>query len=201
MGEECCEFPVDNLEKLNEMEYMRTEIEGEFLHDREFLIYPRGRLDREFQKNASNISGIVASNNISSGGAHIITPFKIKGTNIIVMINRGWIPKDMMPQEKRLETFPTGTVKISAIIRKSENRPQFVSENRPNDGIWFYKNFKEMGNYCGAEPIYLEATEKHSYLPNGPISGQSNIEIKNKHVEYFVTWLVLLLIGNLIIIF
>lgn len=170
------------------MEYRKVEIEGEFLHEREFLIYPRGRLDKEFQKSSTNKSGLVASNNISSSGAHIITPFKIKGTNLIIMVNRGWIPKDRMAKEKRLDTFPTGNIKISGIVRKSENRPQFVSRNQPNKGIWFYKNFQEMGDYCGSEPIYIEATEEHTYLPYGPISGQSNVDIRNKHVEYFVTW-------------
>uniref|UniRef100_A0A0K0FK35 SURF1-like protein n=1 Tax=Strongyloides venezuelensis TaxID=75913 RepID=A0A0K0FK35_STRVS len=186
MGKKCVEFPFDDLSKLDDMEYMKVKVEGKFIHEKEFLIYPRGRFDKEFKK--SDSSGIVASNNMSSSGAHVITPLKIKDRNMIIMVNRGWVPKDRMSKDTRLDTFPKEYVKLSGIVRKSENRPQFVSENLPDKGIWFYKNFEQMGKYCGALPIYIEATEEHSYLPNGPISGQSNVEIRNKHVEYFLTW-------------
>uniref|UniRef100_A0A0N4ZWY8 SURF1-like protein n=1 Tax=Parastrongyloides trichosuri TaxID=131310 RepID=A0A0N4ZWY8_PARTI len=188
MSNKIVPFPINDLTKLENMEYEKVEIEGEFLHDREFLMYPRGRFDKEFVKNKSNVSGLIASNNLSSTGAHIITPFKVDGTDLIIMINRGWVPKNKMPKSTRINTFPTGKIKLSAIVRKSENRPQFISENIPDKGMWFYKNFKQMGDYCGSMPIYLEASTEHSYFPDGPISGQSNVEIRNKHLEYLSTW-------------
>uniref|UniRef100_A0AC35TNZ6 SURF1-like protein n=1 Tax=Rhabditophanes sp. KR3021 TaxID=114890 RepID=A0AC35TNZ6_9BILA len=181
------QFPFEDLSKLETMEFNKVELEGEFIHEREFLIFPRGRFDPEFQKNDRG-GGLIASNTSSSSGAHIIAPFKIKGTDLIVMVNRGWVPQTHMAKSARKGTFPTGPQRLTAIIRKSEGRPQFVSENNIAKGIWFYKNFKQMGEYCGSAPIFLDATTEHSYFPNGPIAGQTNVEIRNKHVEYLATW-------------
>uniref|UniRef100_A0AC35F9H1 SURF1-like protein n=1 Tax=Panagrolaimus sp. PS1159 TaxID=55785 RepID=A0AC35F9H1_9BILA len=73
------------------------------------------------------------------------------------------------------------------IENTNENRPQFVGENIPERNVWFYKNFEEMANHCDALPVYLEATFESSQR-HGPIGGQTNISVRNEHLNYLLTW-------------
>ncbi|CAD5229365.1 unnamed protein product [Bursaphelenchus okinawaensis] len=177
-------IPLPNdLGDLQDLEYRRVKVRGRYLYDRQFIIAPRGRFDEGFKDKGSSLIGDSKS---SSHGGHFITPFLIEGTNQIIMVNRGWLPTEMhtfeMNKRRRNEV-----VEIEAIVRKSENRPQFVSANKPEKNMWFYKNFNEMGQHCGALPVLLDLAYN---LEHGdePISGQTNINLRNDHWNYLVTW-------------
>ncbi|KHN87803.1 SURF1-like protein [Toxocara canis] len=177
-------FPDDNLSLLSDLEYRRVRVTGEFLHDREFTIHPRGRFDEGFKEKSG---GLVASSSVSSHGAHVITPFKLAKSGRIIMINRGWVPPEKISPKCRKDAQIKGEVTLDAIVRHSEKRPQFVSNNIPAQGIWYYKDFEAMAERYGTEPIYLEATYE-STLPGGPIGGQTNISLRNEHLNYLITW-------------
>ncbi|CAI4225999.1 unnamed protein product [Auanema sp. JU1783] len=182
------EFPIDNLESLLDLEYRRVRIIGEFLHEREFIIAPRGRFDVGYVQKDSG--SLLSDNNMSSHGAHVITPFKIKGTNLIIMVNRGWVPPELISRSSRLNSEPKGIVTFEAIVRKSEKRPQFVGENIPEQGVWFYKDFYQMAQQYGTHPVYVEAVHETT-VPGGPIAGQTNINVRNEHLSYLTTWFTL----------
>ncbi|GMT04651.1 hypothetical protein PENTCL1PPCAC_26825, partial [Pristionchus entomophagus] len=186
LNDPAVEFPIDNLKSLESMEYRRVRIKGRFLHEREFLLSPRGRFDPGMKKDESQGS-LLSSNDISSHGAHIVTPFVISGSNMIIMVNGGWVPRAKMDRETRLNTEEKGEVTIEAIVRKTENRPQFVGANQPDRGVWFYKDFNEMARYAGTSPIYVESVYEMT-RPGGPIAGQTNVKVRNEHLNYLLTW-------------
>lgn len=43
----------------------------------------------------------------------------------IVLINRGWVPKNFVNPNSRPEGQIAGSIEIVAVVRKSETRPQF----------------------------------------------------------------------------
>ncbi|KAK6036203.1 hypothetical protein COOONC_26292 [Cooperia oncophora] len=45
LNEPAVAFPTEDVSQLQSMEYRRVRVTGEFLHDREFFIAPRGRFD------------------------------------------------------------------------------------------------------------------------------------------------------------
>uniref|UniRef100_A0A0K0DPZ0 SURF1-like protein n=1 Tax=Angiostrongylus cantonensis TaxID=6313 RepID=A0A0K0DPZ0_ANGCA len=158
LNEPAVDFPFDDVSKLDTMEYRRVRITGEFLHEREFYISPRGRFDPGQTFSFLLIQGsIFSTDSLSSHGAHIITPFRLSNSNLIVMVNRGWVPASMISQSSRQSSQPKGIITLDAIVRKSETRPQFISKNMPERGQWFYKDFFEMARYYNTDPIYLEA--------------------------------------------
>lgn len=181
---EAVPFPEDNFALLNDLEYRRVRVTGEFLHGREFTIHPRGRFDKGFKEKGS---GLVASNSVSSHGAHVITPFKLSKSGRVIMINRGWVPPERVSPKSRMNAQIKGKVTFDAIVRHTEKRPQFVSNNIPAKDIWYYKDFDAMAQRYGTEPIYLEATYE-STVPGGPIGGQTNINLRNDHLNYLITW-------------
>ncbi|EYC01061.1 hypothetical protein Y032_0110g136 [Ancylostoma ceylanicum] len=75
LDEPAVDFPVDDVSKLDSMEYRRVRVTGEFLHDREFYIAPRGRFDPGYKEKSSG--SLLSSDDLSSHGAHIITPFRL----------------------------------------------------------------------------------------------------------------------------
>ena len=79
---------------------------------------------------------------------------------------------------------------LEAIVRKSEPRPQFVGQNLPEKDVWFYKDHHQMARQYGTAPIYVEAVAE-STVPGGPIGGQTNITVRNEHLNYLITWFTL----------
>ncbi|VDK70756.1 unnamed protein product [Anisakis simplex] len=184
MNMEAIPFPEHDTELLNDLEYRRVHVTGEFLHDREFSIHPRGRFDKGHKEAKS---GLVANSAMSSHGAHIITPFKLAESGRVILINRGWVPTGKISPTTRSDSQIKGRVSFDAVVRRSEKRPQFVSNNIPERGIWYYKDFEAMARCYGTEPIYLEATYE-STVPGGPIGGQTNVTVRNEHLNYLITW-------------
>lgn len=73
-----CHIRYYSLSVVDKLEYQRVRIKGEFIHDREFVITPRGRFDKgHSQKDAGSL---LSQNDLSSHGGHVITPFKLYGT-------------------------------------------------------------------------------------------------------------------------
>lgn len=48
-----------------------------------------------------------------------------------------------------------------------------------------------MAKITGADPIFIDA-DFHSTAPGGPIGGQTRVTLRNEHMQYILTWLVLL---------
>lgn len=116
-------------------------ITGEFLHDREFLISPRGRLDTEhLTEEHRRTAGSLISMNTSSHGAHVITPFRIANSefvpiprnsskqthllfSLVILVNRGWVPLSHVTAASRQAGQVKGTVTLNAIVRGCEKVP------------------------------------------------------------------------------
>ncbi|KAK5965491.1 hypothetical protein GCK32_003859 [Trichostrongylus colubriformis] len=185
LNEPAVDFPLDDVSQLQYMEYRRVRVTGEFLHDREFSIAPRGRFDSAHVEKGGG--SLLSSNDLSSHGAHIITPFRLSNSDLVILVNRGWVPVSRISPSSRQSSQISGTVTFDAIVRKSEKRPQFVGANVPEKGTWFYKDFDQMARQYGTAPIYLEAVYE-STIPDGPIGGQSNVNVRNEHLSYLITW-------------
>jgi len=172
-------FPSD-LDDLKLLEYRPLTVTGEFLHDRELIMEPRPLLKKD-----DGPGGLVSSK--SQSGAQVITPFKVKDRELIIMVNRGWVSRPMKQPEARQAGQIEGEVTLDGILRHTEKRPPMNPKNRPEQGQWFYKDLDEMGAAVGATPILLDATEATT-VPGGPIGGQTRVSLRDEHLSYMITW-------------
>ncbi|KAL7075210.1 hypothetical protein ACQ4LE_005583 [Meloidogyne hapla] len=190
MNEEPIEFLIDNFSQLEQLEYRKVHIKGMFLFQKQFIIRWRGRLDvTEGETKKGGLSQMDWSPKADSNGAQVITPFKISGTNLVIMVNRGWIPAERIEyeltegkQRQPIEKYIIGT------IRRSET-PHWLLNNQPNNNIWIYKDLKQMANHCDASPILIDVDK--SLISEGsfePIGGQTNIALRNQHFNYMLQW-------------
>ncbi|CAI5445153.1 unnamed protein product [Caenorhabditis angaria] len=196
LSQEAVELPEDlSSQNLEPLEYCRVKITGEFLHSREFVISPRGRFDPGKPK-SSSAGSLLSENELSSHGGHLITPFRIQKTGQIILINRGWIPSFLFSADSRQKTNPKGILTLEAIVRKTESRPQFVGQNMPEQNVWYYRDLEQMAKAYDCLPVWLDAAYETT-VPGGPIGGQTNINIRNEHLNYLTTWYTLTLVTML----
>ncbi|CAP39050.1 Protein CBR-SFT-1 [Caenorhabditis briggsae] len=196
LSQEAIELPDDlSSSSLEPLEYCRVRVTGEFLHQKEFVISPRGRFDPA-KKTSASVGSMLSENEMSSHGGHLITPFRLKNTGKVILINRGWLPTFYFDPESHAKTNPQGTVILEAIVRKTEQRPQFVGQNVPEQGVWYYRDLEQMAKWHGTEPVWLDAAYETT-VPGGPIGGQTNINVRNEHMNYLTTWFTLTLVTML----
>lgn len=173
----------DNLEDLNDMEYQTVWCRGQFLHDRELLMGPRSLMKPD-QADSAGGGGVFTQQN--SSGYLVITPFKLEGRDDIILINRGWIPRQFMKPESRVQGQVTGTVQLQGVVRSHENRPSFTPEHKLRQ-IFLYRDVHKMSSLTGASPYFLDASYESS-AAGGPVGGQTKVNIRNEHMSYIVTW-------------
>ncbi|KAL3990171.1 SURF1 family protein [Acanthocheilonema viteae] len=183
MKQEVVPFPEDNLSLLDDLEYAKVRVTGEFLHDREFYVQPRQRFDKDtsISKNRPPV------NSFGSPGAQVITPFKLHQSGNIILVNRGWVPPQKITPESRIRGQVQGQVTFDAVVRHTEKRPSFIRKNEPDKDLWFYTNIEEMAKKRGTLPVLVDACYESS-IEGGPIGGQTRVTHRNDHMMYACFW-------------
>lgn len=53
-----------------------------------------------------------------------------------------------------------------------------------------FRDLQRMCDLTGADPFYIDANLESS-IPGGPIGGQTTVKLRDEHMTYVVTWLML----------
>lgn len=169
--------PIELQKDINstEMLYRNVIIKGNFKHNEEIHIYGGSR----------KFKGEV--------GYYILTPMHLTDGRIII-VNRGWVPKQLKESSSRPETLIKGPIEITGALMKSEEKGSYIHDNQLEYNLWFYVNLMEIKNFLNIPDdifinnFYLLAKENNdsNILPYG-----RNLEpnIRNHHLEYALTWL------------
>ena len=159
-------------------EYRPFRFKGHFLHSKEIIMMPRSDLTGE----------------LSFTGGWVITPFVVSNNpNLIVLVNRGFVPYTHFSPMKRTHAQIDGEVEITGLLRSPmEVTNAFTPDNKPPNE-WHYRDVVKMAQTLGTAPIYLDATRdtESSSIRGGPLGGQTAINIRNEHMSYIVTWFTL----------
>ena len=162
-------LPFNNV-KINAVEFKRVVVKGFFLNDKE--IYLNGKT---YEGNA---------------GFHVITPFKTNNDQI-VFVNRGWVSEKYRLPSSRPFSIINKEIEIDTILRSPQKKGYFVPENDPKNGFWFTLNPKEIANWLEIEnsitSFYLDVLRKKDIITL-PIAPKINIDIRNVHLNYALTW-------------
>jgi len=174
---------LDNLDHLSELEYYPIRVKGHYDHSKEILIEPRSRLDIEDKiSNSQN----QRNNPERSGGAQVITPFKVSNQNFSILVNRGFVPFDLRNPETRRAGQIEGEHEIVGLLRTTDSANVWM-KNNPSKNLWRKRDVDEMARYLETAPIFIDAV-KSSSVQGGPIGGQTNVQLRNEHLSYIVTW-------------
>ncbi|GAB0094276.1 SURF1-like protein [Sergentomyia squamirostris] len=171
----------DNLDDLTDLEYRPVIIRGTFLHEKELYMGPRSFIQHG---DAQSKSGVFSKQG-NTVGYNVITPLKLEGREEIILVNRGWVPRNRLNPATRSAGQIPNTVQLIGIVRLNENRPQFSPESKGDH--FLYRDLGRMCSITGANPYFVDAVEA-STVPEGPIGGQTRITVRNEHLSYIITW-------------
>ena len=159
--------------RVDDLDFRRVAVRGEYLHDREFHLLSRTSKGRV--------------------GVHVVTPLLLRPTLSgiqVVLINRGWAPNELADPGRRQAGQIEGLVDIVGTARAvSGRRGWFAPENDPAAGIWHRVDIERMADVLGSTvaPFVVEADASPN--PGGyPIGGQTRARPRNDHLEYAITW-------------
>ncbi len=159
------------LDDIHHFKYRKVRLQGEYIHDKEIFLYSGSR------------------SNESSDGFMLFTPFKTTDDRII-LVNRGWVPTDLKSQANRLDTLEPGLIEVTGYIMPEEQASWVIPENDDKRNIWFYINLAHMGRFARAKVgnfYIMKSYDGNQY----PIGNNLNINLRNHHLEYAITWFTL----------
>lgn len=176
--------PVDllqNLDKLQELEYCPVHTRGVFDHSKEIYIGPRSLISQEGESQSAVFSSR------SSSGYYVVTPFKLTDKDMTILVNRGWVPKSKLPPKSRQEGQVTGEVGLVGTVRLTEKRPVFSAKKTPGSKLFLFRDIDAIAAKCGTSPVFLDASFETT-VPGGPQGGQTRVTLRNEHLSYIVIW-------------
>jgi surfeit locus 1 family protein len=155
-------------------EFTHVTLRGEFLHDREALVYTTGSSMREGS---------------GSPGYWVFTPARL-ADGAVVMVNRGFVPDGKQSPAARAGGQIAGPFTVVGVLRWPEPPGLFTPAADPGRNIWFSRDSGAIAAAKGvdAAPFYVE--QESPEPPGGlPRTGRLHAVLPNNHFGYALTWL------------
>ena len=129
---------------LEDMEYRKVSVRGDYYFEEQ--VYLRNQV-------------WVNQYGVRENGYHLLTPLKIRGTQMIVLVDRGWIPEITRAEKYEIK----GEVAISGYIRLSESEgfglvhDPTLTPGEEGLKIWNLVNLERISQQSSLEylPVYI----------------------------------------------
>lgn len=131
----------------------------------------------------------------SRPGYHVLTPLQLSGSEVVVLVNRGWIPTPRLRSELPAVSSPTGEVEVAGVTRSFETRIFELQETLPQGAIWQHLREADYRRHSGLDalPVLLLQTDVQD---DGLIRDWgSPVNPVHKHYGYMAMWLVFALMA------
>jgi surfeit locus 1 family protein len=129
-----------------------------------------------------------------AAGGHLVVPVELADGQGTVMVDRGWMPVAMLGD---LEPGAPGPAAIDGFVRIYAGQGAFVPDNEPDRNNWFFLDEAGMlaaAGLGGPVGFYVQAGPG-AYVPDAfPQGSVPDINLRNSHLEYAVTWYALALV-------
>ena len=157
--------------KLEDFQYREVEMQGEFVSEHTIF------LDNKTHKGRA--------------GYHVITPFRVLNSTLLVTINRGWVAtgydRSVLPHVNEIN----GVIKVTGLVVAAEFRTFKLSEMMTTGKVWNDFNLQRYQEEIGQEMQPLMVLQKNDVEDglirewNRPDSGAA------KNLGYAVQWFLL----------
>ncbi len=116
-------------------------------------------------------------------GYDIITPIKINSSEIL-LVNRGWIKKDMK-SNKSINNVKSKS--FEGIVKKITKSNPFKPENDIKNNIWYSLKLEDLENFTGykLKSFVLFLQDSQNDLVKNKIVSPN---LPNNHLKYALTW-------------
>ncbi|KAF9508249.1 hypothetical protein BS47DRAFT_1350563 [Hydnum rufescens UP504] len=172
-----------HLSSIPSFEYRKVRIFGTWDHAHSVLLGPRTR---------DNVIGY-----------HIITPLRRGDGASTVLVDRGFVSRDLVKNDPSIFAKGSGSnaiVEVVGLLRQSQTRNRFTPDNNVEKGEWYWADVDALaqhagGPHVGVQPVLIEAIfdgnsgEASERVAAGvPVGRVPNVELRNMHATYAITW-------------
>ena len=170
----------ENLAEMNQFEFRKVILPGNFEHTHEFHLAGR-RSDQ------------------GEPGFDVVTPFRIAENGGLILVNRGWVPSNKKePKDRTEDARFDGILLVSGMLVKPSPAPIFMPKNNPETNVWLVADIDAMSKIVGEKlpPVILETINAAPPPGSLPIPRKDGvIELLNDHLSYAFTWFSLAFAG------
>ena len=163
--------PLNVIREPSESEFQRISVKGKLLNEYEYFM-------PALSKKGNN-------------GFHILVPFKTV-ENKFIIFDTGWVPLLKKERDKRINNIDNEEKEFIAVIRVPGRKGYFQPENDPIKNFWFFVEptlMEKQLKFSLEKEFYVEAVNNG---PNGfPLGNQTRIYLRNNHLQYALTWLMI----------
>lgn len=162
---------------LANMEYRQVEVTGEY-----------------------DLSHEVALRNQAWGnrlGVHLLTPLRIAGSDLAVIVDRGWVPLEGSDYQSWAEYPEPGEVTVRGVIRASQSKPDYGKRSDPVPApgepplkTWYFANIEGISNQVPYSllPIYVQEAPDPA-RNDLPYRTQPDLDLtEGPHQSYAIQW-------------
>ncbi|KDQ17754.1 hypothetical protein BOTBODRAFT_105153 [Botryobasidium botryosum FD-172 SS1] len=138
-------------------------------------------------------------------GYHVVTPLVRPDGASTVLVDRGFVAREFheIPSEY---ISPTGDyreqaeVEVVGMLRNQQEKGTFTPENVPEKGEWYWMDVERIkehagGEAAGVQPVFIQeifegnsAEASHRVALGMPVGRSPEIDLRNQHATYAVTW-------------
>ena len=151
--------------------------------------YRRVRMTGRFRADADTLVDALTER---GAGYWVLTP--LVTAQGIVLVNRGFVPRESVPQSNQLRDMaPPPPTTITGLIRLSEPQGRFLRRNQPAQDRWYSRDVEAIAKARRLGPVapfFIDADASRENV-GGPIGGMTVVRFRNAHLVYALTWFAL----------
>lgn len=93
-------------------------------------------------------------------GYHVLTPLQLSGSEVVVLVNRGWVPAPRLRSELPSIATPGGEVEIAGVTHSFETRTFELQKTPPQGAVWQHVREADYRQLSGLDalPVILLQT-------------------------------------------
>lgn len=172
LGYETVSLPEIDLEgDLRILEYRSASVSGTYDHSREIIL--KGQILR------------------GQPGVHLLTPLLISGSDLAVLVDRGWIPYDETSPSQREQFAEPSPVIVTGLIRESDPFPYESTLAAGPQLEWYRVDIAAIQRQMPYNllPVYVQQSPHKNGDLNGPIRTQPTFNLsEGRHLSYAIQW-------------
>lgn len=206
---------LKSTEILDKINFLKVGITGKFLHDQEILVGPRSLFDPETGISTGRKKGEAHTDENSTYGNFVVTPFLLEDGKTVILVNRGWLDDELSNQSLRdLASLPASkdaTTLFGYFRQVSDKTPRQIrevheiQEDHTTPIVFRKTSQKNHNRICQYLEENFPSSQSLEYIPvcidedhrspnknyrviGTPIGSQTNLDIPNNHLGYLLQW-------------
>jgi surfeit locus 1 family protein len=152
----------------------------------EDVAFSRVEAEGEFRPELS----VLLDNKVRDGvvGYEVVTPLRLRGSDLHVLVDRGWVKAPRTRSELPVVTTPTGAVRVEGIALPPPSRYVELSEQTGSGRVWQNLRFDryQQAYHVDLQPVFIQ---QHNDAGDGLVRAWSRPDTGvNMHRAYALQW-------------